>query len=76
MSRNLNTPPSYPRHRLETREGARFIGFVKYWIPLGSTWRQNGLPSSTGEGRETVRKKPKFTKINGGTVKIKEENIS
>ena len=51
MSRNLNTPPSYeisPRpdfgHRLETRGGARLIGFVKYWIPVGSTWRQNGIP--------------------------------
>ena len=55
MSRNLNTPPSYeinpwqsPQpdfgHRLETRGVARLIGLVKYWIPVGSTWRQNGLP--------------------------------
>ena len=38
-------------HRLETSGGARLIGFVKYWMPVGSTWRQNGLPSSRRELR-------------------------
>ena len=60
-------------HRLETREGAstgsqlvQHGGKMVCLDPRGENW----------EGRETVRKKPKFTKINRGTVKIKEENIS